>query len=233
MIAANKLRIHILIQCLALFSQHSGISWMHQIHLFIQPVIFFCTLDPSWAPNVVWVLLFAGGLDFLVLGSSGIVITRCIANPDPACVQQSLDQFQVTVVAALHVFLDILQVRNLTTLETRRCNNAKRMVVVSWFLFIQDTSWILLTSPTGIELAVLAHPVYNILVCWISGSKDPNKFLMVSGIALVLLVLDTYLFLTRDTTIATGFLLMYIFTDVLYAYFGYMAGSVKTDKGKK
>ena len=233
MIAANKLRIHILIQCLALFSQHSGISWMHQIHFFLQPVIFFCTLDPSWALDVLWVVLFAGGLDFLVLSSSGVVITRCLANPAPACVQQSLDQLQVTVIAALHVLLDLLQVSNLTILQTRRCNHAKRMVIVSWFLFIQDTSWILLTSPTGIELAVLAHPVYNILVCWINTSKDPNKFLMVSIIAVGLLVLDTYLFLTQDSTLATGFLLMYIFTDVLYAYFGYMALSSMTVKGKK
>ena len=218
---------------MALLSQHSGISWMHKIHFFIQPVIFFCTLDPSWAQHVLWVLLFAGGLDFLVLSSSGIVITRCLANPDPACVQQSLDQLQVTVIAALHVFLDILQVGNLSVLKTRRCDNAKRMVIVSWFLFIQDTSWILFTSPTGVELAVLAHPVYNILVSWIASSKDPNKFLVVSVIALALLVLDTYLFLTRDSPLAMGFLLMYIFTDVLYAYFGYMALSVISDKSKK
>jgi hypothetical protein len=96
------------------------------------------------------------------------------------------------------------------------------MVIISWFLFLQDTSWILFTQPTGIELAVLAHPVYNILVCWVVSSKDPNKFTLLAIIASTLLCFDTYLILTRDGTVVTGFLFMYIFTDILYIYFGYM-----------
>lgn len=222
MIAANKLRIHILIQCACLFSQHSGISWMHQIHFFIQPLVFFCTLDPTWAQTCSWLLIFAGGLDFLVLMSSGMVITRCLAGPDPACVQQSIDQLQVVSIATIHVFIDAVQILNLFIVKSRKINQKNRMLIISWFLFLQDASWILLTAPTGIELGILAHPVYNILICWIVGSKDKNKFLVITGIALALLCFDSYLFFTRTAIIARGFLSMYIFTDILYAYFGYM-----------
>ena len=222
MIAANKIRIHILIQCACLLSQYSGISWMHQVHFFVQPLVFFCTLDPSWAKKCSWLLIFAGGLDFLVLMSSGMVITRCLAGPYPACVQQSLDQLQVVTIAALHVFLDVVQILNLFIVKARNINQKTRMVIISWFLFLQDVSWVLFTQPTGIELGILAHPVYNILVCWVVASNDKNKFLVTIGIAVALLCLDSYLLLTRTGTIATGFLSMYVFTDILYVYFGYM-----------
>lgn len=224
MIAANKLRIHVIIQCICLLSQHSGLSWMHKIHFILQPIVFFATLDPTWSNYVLWLLIFATGLDFLVLSSAGVVVTRCLSDPGPACVQQSLDHIQVVVVAIVHVVLDVSQILNLSiqsVKESRDVKQYKRMVIVSWFLFVQDASW-LLTSPTDVELAVLAHPIFNLLVCWVAGSKDKNKFLLLTGCAGILLLGDCILFGFLTSTLQLGFLLMYIFTDTLYIYFGYM-----------
>ena len=227
MIAANKLRIHVMIQCICLLSQHSGLSWMHQIHLILQPMVFFVTLDPSWSSYVLWLVIFATGLDFLVLTSAGVVVTRCLSDPGPACVQQSLDHIQVVVVAMLHVVIDVSQLLNLNILSTRESTEVKqekRMVIVSWFMFVQDAAC-LLTAPTGVELIVfMSHPVFNLLVCWIAGSTDRNKYRMLSVVAVLFLGVDTFLFVERTSSILQqGFLLMYILTDILYAYFGYMA----------
>lgn len=224
-ISNNKLRIQVLIQLALLIYSGGTLSWMHRVHLFVQPLIFFCTLDPSWSKQALWVLLFATGLDVLVLTSSFTVVSRCVSNVNPGCVQQSLTEAVVAAIAAVHVLQDVFQVLNLSTLK-RSNTNAAGLRIVSWFLFVQDLSW-LTTSPEGLEWGILAHPVFNMLVFWISSSKDAVKFYTVVGLAGALVVFDSYILLQTDLhtdTVAGGFLAMYILTDLMIAFFAYTYG---------
>jgi hypothetical protein len=199
---------------------------MHRIHLFVQPFIFFCTLDHTWSKKALWLLLFATGLDILVLTSSFTVVSRCVSNINPGCIQQSLSEVLVTVVAAVHVIEDVFELLNLTTQKQSNTNLAGRLRIITWFLFVQDVSW-LATLPEGLEWGILAHPVFNMMVYWISSSKDAVKFYIVVGLAGVLVVFDSYILLQTDLqadTVASGFLAMYIFTDLLIAFFALTYG---------
>ena len=229
-VSNNKLRIQVLIQ-LVLLTYTGTLSWMHRLHLFVQPLIFFCTLDPTWSRQALWVLLFATGLDVLVFTSAFTVISRCVSNINPGCVQQSLTEVVVATVAAVHVLEDVFQVLNLSTLKRNNSNAAGRLRVISWFLFVQDVCW-LTTSPEGLEWGILAHPVFNMLVFWVSSSKDAVKFYVLVGLAGALVVFDSYIFLQTDLqtdTVAGGFLAMYILTDLLIAFFAFTYGEKLVD----
>jgi|TARA_B110000093_G_C12840649_1_gene355079 hypothetical protein len=225
-IADNKLRIQLLIQVLLLTYTGGTLSWMHRVHLFVQPLIFFCTLDHSWSKAALWILLFATGLDILVLVSALTVVSRCVSNINPGCVQQSLTEVVVTIVAAVHVVNDVFQVLNLSTQRPTNSNAAGRLCVISWFLFVQDVCW-LTTSPEGLEWGILAHPVFNMLVFWVSSSKDAVKFYILVGLAGALVVFDSYILLQMDLltdTVASMFLAMYILTDMMIAFFALTYG---------
>jgi len=223
-VSNNKLRIQALIQLVLLTYSGGTLSWMHHLHLFVQPLIFFSTLDATWSKQVLWVLLFATGLDVLVLTSSFTVVSRCVSNVNPGCVQQSLTEVVVATVAAVHVVQDVFQALNLSAQKPANSNAAGRLRVISWFLFVQDLCW-LTTSPQGLEWGILAHPVFNMLVFWISSSKDAVKFYTVVGLAGALVVFDSYILLQTDLdTVAAGFLAMYILTDLMIAFFAYTYG---------
>jgi hypothetical protein len=223
--ANNKLRIQVLIQTVLLAYTGGTISWMHKTHLFVQPLIFFCTIDFSWSKQAIWILLFAAGLDTLVFASSLTLITRCLADVNPSCIQQSLS-FSV-IIAAVHIILDAFQVLNLPLLRNQNINPSIQLRIITWFLFVQDICWTI-TSPSGLEWGILAHPVFNMFVFWISSSKDPIKFYVVTGISALLCVFDTYILLQQGDSytdlVASGLLAMYIFTDLMYAFFSFNYG---------
>lgn len=230
--SSNKLRIQVLIQLVLLTYTGGTISWMHRVHLFVQPLILFCTLDATWSKQALWVLLFVAGLDSLVFVSSITVLTRCFSDINPGCIQQSLSFSGI--VAAVHGLVDIFQVLNLALVRNYNNNTPVQLRIITWFLVVQDIGW-LLTVPSGLEWGILVHPVYNMFVFWMSPSKDPIKFYIVAGVAGGLCIFDTYVLLQQGDSftdlLATGFLAMYIFTDIIYAFFSFTYGeTLKTEE---
>lgn len=232
--ANNKLRIQVLIQ--VVLSAYTGgtISWMHRIHFFVQPLILFCTFDSSWSKKAIWILLFAAGLDALVFTSVLTLFTRCLDDINPGCIQQSLSFSGI--VAAAHILSDAFQLLNLPLVKKQNCNSSIRIRIISWFLFVQDICWTI-TSPSGLEWGILAHPVFNMFAFWISSSKDPIKFYIATGLSALLCVFDTYILFQQGDSytdlVAYGFLSMYIFTDILYALFSFNYGEHLISKAQQ
>lgn len=220
--SSNKLRIQLIVQ-LALVAYSGGtISWMHKIHLFVQPLIFFCTLESSWSVRAAWILLFASGLDTLVFASSLILASRCFSNVNPNCIQQIFDL--TLIVSGIHIILDVFQLLNLSLVKSNTVETSTRLRIITWFLFVQDSCWIL-TLPEGVEWLILVHPVFNVFVFWISSSLDPIKFYIVVALSALIMIFDTYILFQQGDSytdlLAYGFISMYIFTDLLFIFFAW------------
>ena len=239
MIVEAKLRVQILVQLLGLWvysvlAESNNLSWMHRLHLVVQPLIFLATLHGSqtWSRRVAFLVAAVAAVDVLVFLVSFTIVNRCVALWTASCVVRIYNEVGWLVLASVHAITSFFQCLNLLRASDRLyVSQEKRIRLLTWFLFVQDSSWLILTSLSGVRLLVLVHPMFNFILYWVSQSRDPTKFFMMMWLALALLGLDIYLMLDAVTSElpmypTQVFLVMYLITDVLYGYFCYQYLSI-------
>lgn len=230
MIPQNKLRvqnfIQIILTILTWIATTTTITWIWKIHLIAQPIIFFATIHETIARKVGWTMIFLTGLDIMILMAITVADTRCIQNPNPPCVQQTIDSLPTTIIALLRVAVDIMQTYNLFQIRKQFVKQHIRMRIVTWFLFIQDAMFTIILQPTGIETIIFIHPVSNMFIFYVSDSQDKNKFAFVAIITTILTIIDSILLQhytsnSYQHAIAQGLLMMYLMTDLILTYCAY------------
>jgi hypothetical protein len=239
MILEAKLRVQSLVQllCLWLYStlaESNNLSWMHRLHLIVQPIVFLATLHGSktWSRRVALLVAAVAAVDVLVFLVSFTILNRCIALWTASCLVRIYDEIGWLVLATVHAITSFFQCMNLLRASDRLyISQEKRIRLLTWFLFVQDSSWLILTSLTGVMWLVLVHPMFNFILYWVSQSRDPTKFFMMMCVSLALLGMDIYLMYNAIASElplypTQVFLGMYLLTDVLYAYFCYQYLSI-------
>ena len=248
MIVENKLRVQLFIQTLTLLLSNGlavtkNLSNLHLTHVALQPMILFVTihLSETWTHAVALVAGAATVLDGLAFSTSLTIVQRCTNNLTPSCVTRTRDELPWLLVSAIHTFVSLLQTLNLLRFRSsRNVDQSKRIQLITWFLFVQDSAWLIVTTLTGIEWAVLIHPVVNLLLFWLSQTKDPTKLFTMLLVTGLLFALDTYLFAIKWNTVGFHnevlqlFLVLYAITDLILFYCCYAAmQTLKPIKGSK
>ena len=221
-------------------------SWMHSVHVFAQPVLFISTLyDSKMLSNVAWVVAcIAFAVDIIVASVNGIIIMRCVSDINATCVQRVGASTLWLALALVHCIFSFFSTtaayRAYELTEPRLVYEYIRIRTVCWFLFAQDSAYTLLTSPEGLQLLTLVHPLVNFFGVWVSyrTTRDTVSLYYVFGVlAAVMLALDIFGLQqvwsgeSFEDHLAVLFYGVYIFTDILLMLFS--AGHVQQSKNKK
>ena len=246
----NKLRFISFLQCLGLLVYVvlpitvRNSSWMHGVHVIVQPVLFISTLyNHKLLAQVAWLFACAAfAVDVLVASINLLVITRCADDINPSCVQRVGASVVWLALALLHCVFSFFSAtaayRAYELVGPRIVFENIRIRTVCWFLFAQDSAYTLLTSPSGLEWLTLLHPLVNFFGVWVSyrTTRDTAKLYVVFGVcAVVLMALDIYGIQqvwqkdTFEDDLAALFYGVYLFTDLLLVLFSAAHVSDKQD----
>lgn len=221
-------------------------SWMHAVHVFVQPIVFISTLyDNKTLANLAWVVSCIGfAVDILVASVNGIIIMRCVDDINATCVQRVGASTLWLALALLHCVFSFFGAtaayRAYELTEPRLVYEYIRIRTVCWFLFAQDSAFTLLTSPQGLQLLTLIHPLVNFFGVWVSyrTTRDTVSLYYILGVlAAVMLALDVvglrqvWSGETFENHVAVLFYGVYLFTDILLMLFS--AGHVQQSTNKK
>ena len=252
LVVQNKLRFIAFLQlCGVLLNMilteyiDAGASWMHAVHLLVQPVVFIATLyDSKKLYNMVFALSsLAFAVDVMVASVNGIIIMRCFNDINATCVQRVGASTLWLAIALLHCIFSFFgttsTLRASQINESHRIHENSRIRTVCWFLFAQESAYTILTKPTGLQLMTLAHPLVNFLGVWISYRTTPGTFgiyYMFGILSAVMLALDIFCLQqvfggdTFEDDLSVLFYSVYIFTDILQMLFS--ASHVQQSKSK-
>jgi len=85
-------------------------SWLHQIHILIQPVILFISISESTSLTILAILMCitAGVFDASITWLSYISITRCLNEPTASCVQLVWEKGVFVGIGAIVMLTDVI-----------------------------------------------------------------------------------------------------------------------------
>ena len=85
-------------------------SWLHQLHLVLQPIAIFVSIADSSVFTDVCLLLSISAVvfDSLVLFLNGVAITRCIAEPTASCFNIIGEKSIWALIALIHIISDVM-----------------------------------------------------------------------------------------------------------------------------
>lgn len=85
-------------------------SWLHQLHLILQPIAIFVSIADSSIFTDVCLLLSVSAVvfDSLILFLNGVAISRCIAEPTASCFNMISEKSIWALIALVHVLSDLM-----------------------------------------------------------------------------------------------------------------------------
>ena len=238
----NKLRFISFLQLCgvlvyAMLSEHvslSDSSWLHAVHLVVQPLVFVSTLYQYKQLSVAACAAACVALcvDLVVAAINTVVIRRCYDDVNATCVQRTAASVLWLGLALVHCVLSYFGAtgafRAVALAKPAEVFEHVRIRIVCWYLFPQDVAYGLLTAPQGHQWFTLAHLLVNFTGVWISyrsTRKTVSLYYLFGGLVAVMLGLDVYGLeqtwggKTFEDHLATLCYGVYLFTDVLLGLF--------------
>lgn len=205
----NKIRFVALLQCFGALayvgvsqSIPSSLSWLHSLHLVLDPLIFIATLLDSafFASTLVIGTALLTAADALVLIANTIAVRRCLTQASAACLTIVLEDSLWITLAAVHTLLGLYMTTQLYRLYGANMRPPKydpivRARIVYTFQLVPDTFWYFVTQPSGIELLGAVHYLTNPLGVWMTYRRMRTSMLAAAigtlAIDVIVLVLRT------------------------------------------
>ncbi len=98
----------------------ANVSWIHQLHLILQPLAIFASIaDSSILTGVTLIFSFSAIIfDGVVLWLNFIAVSRCIAEPSATCFEMVFEKFIWGMLAFVHIFSDTMLSLRLISLRS-------------------------------------------------------------------------------------------------------------------